>query len=62
MAQGGYNYGYGNVIQIDHGNGYVTVYAHLSQINIRVCMPVGQGKLIGSSGHKGNSFGAPLNF
>ncbi len=39
MAQGGYNYGYGNVVQIDHGNGYVTVYAHLSQINV-ASMPV----------------------
>ncbi|NOT03353.1 MAG: peptidoglycan DD-metalloendopeptidase family protein [Anaerolineales bacterium] len=62
MAQGGYNYGYGNVIQIDHGNGYVTVYAHLSQINVGVCTPVGQGTLIGYSGNTGNSFGAHLHF
>ena len=38
MAQGGDNYGYGNVVQIDHGNGFVTVYAHLSQINVQ-CLP-----------------------
>jgi murein DD-endopeptidase MepM/ murein hydrolase activator NlpD len=62
MAQGGYNYGYGNVVQIDHGNGYVTVYAHLSQINVSVCTPVGQGTLIGYSGNTGNSFGAHLHF
>ena len=62
MAQGGYNYGYGNVIQIDHGNGYVTVYAHLSQINVGLCQSVGQGTLIGYSGNTGNSFGAHLHF
>lgn len=62
MAQGGYNYGYGNVVQIDHGNGYVTVYAHLSQINVGLCTPVGQGALIGLSGNTGNSFGAHLHF
>ena len=62
MAQGGYNYGYGNVVQIDHGNGYVTVYAHLSQINVSVCSPVGQGALVGLSGNTGNSFGAHLHF
>lgn len=62
MAQGGYNYGYGNVIQIDHGNGYVTVYAHLSQINVSVCQGVGQGTLIGLAGNTGNSFGAHLHF
>jgi len=62
MAQGGWNYGYGNVIQIDHGNGYVTVYAHLSQINVSVCQAVGQGQLIGLSGNTGNSFGAHLHF
>ncbi len=45
MAQGGYNYGYGNVIQIDHGNGYSTVYAHLSNIGVGVCQSVGAGSM-----------------
>jgi murein DD-endopeptidase MepM/ murein hydrolase activator NlpD len=62
MAQGGWNYGYGNVVQIDHGNGYVTVYAHLSSINVSTCQSVGQGTLIGLSGNTGNSFGAHLHF
>jgi murein DD-endopeptidase MepM/ murein hydrolase activator NlpD len=62
MAQGGWNYGYGNVVQIDHGNGYVTVYAHLSVINVGVCTPVGQGAVIGAAGNTGNSFGAHLHF
>jgi len=62
MAQGGWNYGYGNVVQIDHGNGYVTVYAHLSQINVSACQAVGQGTLIGLAGNTGNSFGAHLHF
>ncbi|MDP2778398.1 MAG: LysM peptidoglycan-binding domain-containing M23 family metallopeptidase [Anaerolineales bacterium] len=62
QAQVGYNYGYGNVVQIDHGSGYVTVYAHLSQINVGVCQPVGQGTVIGYSGNTGNSFGAHLHF
>jgi murein DD-endopeptidase MepM/ murein hydrolase activator NlpD len=62
MAQGGWNYGYGNVVQIDHGNGYVSVYAHLSAINVGVCTPVGQGAVIGAAGNTGNSFGAHLHF
>jgi len=62
MAQGGYNYGYGNVVQIDHGNGYVTVYAHLSQYNVAQCMSVGQGTLVGLAGSTGNAFGSHLHF
>ncbi len=62
MAQGGYNYGYGNVIAIDHGNGFATLYAHLSQINVSPCQSVGGGQLIGRSGNTGNSFGAHLHF
>jgi murein DD-endopeptidase MepM/ murein hydrolase activator NlpD len=56
------NYGYGNVVMIDHGNGYVSVYAHLSQINVTVCTSVGQGTLIGLAGNTGNSFGSHLHF
>ena len=62
MAQGGYNYGYGNVIQIDHGNGYSTVYAHLSVIGVGQCESVGAGQWIGASGSTGNSQGAHLHF
>lgn len=62
MAAGGWNYGYGNVVQIDHGNGYVTVYAHLSSILVSQCQTVGQGAVIGLAGNTGNSFGAHLHF
>lgn len=62
MAAGGWNYGYGNVVQIDHGNGYVTVYAHLSAIFVAQCQTIGQGAIIGLSGNTGNSFGAHLHF
>src|SRR6266498_318607 len=62
MAQGGYNYGYGNVIQIDHGNGYSTVYAHLSAIFVSVCQSVGAGQQIATSGATGNAQGAHLHF
>jgi murein DD-endopeptidase MepM/ murein hydrolase activator NlpD len=62
MAQGGYNYGYGNVIQIDHGNGYSTVYAHLSSIGVGLCESVGAGQWIGAAGNTGNSQGAHLHF
>ena len=62
MAQGGWNYGYGNVVMIDHGNGYITLYGHLSQINVVPCQGVYAGQLIGLAGNTGNSFGAHLHF
>jgi murein DD-endopeptidase MepM/ murein hydrolase activator NlpD len=62
MAVGGYNGGYGNVVMIDHGNGYVTLYAHLSQINVVPCQGVYAGNMIGLAGNTGNSFGSHLHF
>jgi murein DD-endopeptidase MepM/ murein hydrolase activator NlpD len=62
MAAGGYNYGYGNVIQIDHGNGYSTVYAHLTAIFVSVCQSVSAGQQIGTAGATGNAQGAHLHF
>lgn len=55
-------YGYGNVIQLDHGDGWATVYAHLSQINVQQCQYVGAGTVIGLSGSTGNSTGPHLHF
>jgi murein DD-endopeptidase MepM/ murein hydrolase activator NlpD len=59
---GGWNYGYGNVIQIDHGNGFVTIYAHLSNILVAPCTPVLAGSQIGAAGNTGNSSGTHLHF
>ena len=55
-------YGYGNMIQIDHCNGYVTIYAHLNAIFVAVGQSVAQGDQIGTAGNTGNSFGAHLHF
>ena len=62
MSLDGWNYGYGNVIEIDHGNGFVTLYAHLSQRNVGKCDAVGAGQVIGLAGNTGNSFGTHLHF
>jgi LysM repeat protein len=54
--------GYGNLIIVDHGNGWQTAYAHLSQINTGCGQSVFQGQLIGLSGSTGNSTGPHLHF
>lgn len=61
-AMGDDKSGYGNVIQLDHGNGYLTVYAHLSEIGVSMCQRVYAGQRIGSAGNTGNSRGAHLHF
>ncbi|MGD0750707.1 MAG: M23 family metallopeptidase [Anaerolineales bacterium] len=62
IAQGGWNGGYGNVVMIDHNNGYLTVYGHLSQINVVPCESVSAGSSIGLAGSTGNSTGPHLHF
>jgi murein DD-endopeptidase MepM/ murein hydrolase activator NlpD len=54
--------GYGNVIVIDHGNGFKTLYAHLSQVSQYCGAKVKSGQLIGLSGSTGNSSGPHLHF
>ena len=54
--------GYGNVIEIDHGNGYVTRYAHNSRLNGRVGDLVRAGQLIAKAGSTGRSTGAHVHF
>jgi murein DD-endopeptidase MepM/ murein hydrolase activator NlpD len=59
---GGISGGYGNMIMIDHGNGYQTLYAHLSAVRVRCGASVYQGNVIGSAGSTGNSTGPHLHF
>ncbi len=56
------SWGYGNLIVIDHGNGWQTVYAHLSVINAGCGADVTKGEVIGLAGSTGNSTGPHLHF
>ena len=54
--------GLGNVVTIDHGNGYVTRYAHLSDISVSKGQKVTKGKKIATVGVSGNTFAPHLHY
>ena len=54
--------GYGNMVMIDHGNGYHSLYAHMSVVSVTCGQSVYQGNLIGLAGSTGNSTGPHLHF
>ena len=63
VVYSGWNdWGYGLVVVLDHGNGWQTLYAHLSQINMVCGQAVFQGNVIGLMGSTGNSSGSHLHF
>lgn len=62
VVAGWSNAGYGNYIVIDHGNGYQTLYGHLSRIFVKPGDVVTQGAVIGNMGSTGNSTGPHLHF
>jgi LysM repeat protein len=59
---GKYNYGYGNLIKIQHYNGITTVYGHLSTLSVKEGDKVYQGDLIGKMGDTGNAECCHLHF
>lgn len=61
VRYGGWNYGYGKLIRIDHGNGYASLYAHLSSANVRAGQKVGRGQIIGNMGATGRAWGTHLH-
>jgi murein DD-endopeptidase MepM/ murein hydrolase activator NlpD len=54
--------GYGNVVEISHGNGLVTRYAHMSAFHSHVGEQVAPGDVIGAIGSTGRSTGPHLHF
>lgn len=58
----GWKSGYGQAIEITHGNGMLTRYAHLSRIGVKVGQPVAAGATIGGLGNTGRSTGPHLHF
>jgi murein DD-endopeptidase MepM/ murein hydrolase activator NlpD len=56
------NWGYGNVVVINHGNGWQTLYAHLSAYYVSCGQGVFQGNTIGAIGSTGNATGSHLHF
>ncbi len=58
----GVKQGYGNCIEIDHGNGLTTRYAHMSAFRARVGQEVAPGNVIGAIGSTGRSTGPHLHF
>jgi murein DD-endopeptidase MepM/ murein hydrolase activator NlpD len=59
---GANSYGYGNMVMIDHGTGFQTLYAHMSQIFVSCGENVAQGQVIGSVGATGHASGPHLHF
>jgi len=54
--------GYGRVIWLEHPGNILTVYAHLSAIHVGTGEDVGNGQVIGLSGHSGKVTGSHLHF
>ena len=62
VTYAGIKSGYGNVVEIDHGTGYVTRYAHARSVAVRVGDRVSRDQLIAFMGNTGRSTGTHLHY
>ncbi|WP_420449678.1 M23 family metallopeptidase [Candidatus Palauibacter sp.] len=62
VAFAGSKSGYGRLVEIDHGDGYQSRYAHLGRIAVRVGAPVQRGDVLGEVGISGTATGPNLHY
>jgi murein DD-endopeptidase MepM/ murein hydrolase activator NlpD len=62
VASGWSNLGYGNYVVVDHGNGFQTLYGHLTRYFVNAGDSIAQGTVLGLVGSTGNSTGPHLHF
>lgn len=62
IRKSGWQQGYGNTVEVNHGFGYVTRYAHMQKTNVRVGQKVKRGDVIGFVGNTGKSTGPHLHY
>jgi len=62
VIKAGWTGGYGNMVEIDHGNGLTTRYGHMSKIEVQVGDTITRGELIGLIGSTGRSTGPHLHY
>ena len=62
FAAYGWNGGFGNMVKIQHANGIVTLYAHMSAVKVSAGQSVSRGQVIGAVGNSGASSGPHLHF
>jgi len=62
VIKAGWNGGYGRMVEIDHGGGFTTRYAHLSKVLVNVGDKVAVGDVVGKIGSSGRSTGPHLHY
>lgn len=62
VLSAGWQQGYGNCVEIDHGFGYITLYGHMHSITAKAGQTVNRGEVIGLVGNTGKSTGPHLHY
>jgi murein DD-endopeptidase MepM/ murein hydrolase activator NlpD len=62
VVEAGWHAGYGRMVEIDHGFGYTTLYAHMRKLRVRKGQRVARGDRIGDMGSSGRSTGTHLHY
>jgi murein DD-endopeptidase MepM/ murein hydrolase activator NlpD len=62
VISSGWRGGYGNTVIVDHGDGFTSLYGHLSQLGVSVGSSVDRGDVVGLVGATGTATGNHLHF